>query len=202
MIKKVFLLAGLALCIQSVAAQEKLVRFGVKAGLNVADVERKAVITTPNPQDAESQPKYSFYAGAIADFNFDAPVELETGLIYSDQGVGGSTKTNIGVLTLPILAKYNAPFLPGLAAKGGLYAGYVLSAKAEVAGVEKELEYNALDLGLSVGAEYALPMGLFFDAAFNYGLTNTGKENDAADASFKVSSLKNRVFQVGVGYRF
>lgn len=202
MIKKVFLLAGLALCIQSVAAQEKLVRFGVKAGLNVADVERKAVITTPNPQDAESQPKYSFYAGAIADFNFDAPVELETGLIYSDQGVGGSTKTNIGVLTLPILAKYNTPFLPGLAAKGGLYAGYVLSAKAEVAGVEKKLEYNALDLGLSVGAEYALPMGLFFDAAFNYGLTNTGKENDAADASFKVSSLKNRVFQVGVGYRF
>ena len=45
MIKKVFLLAGLALCIQGVAAQEKLVRFGIKAGLNVADVERKAVIT-------------------------------------------------------------------------------------------------------------------------------------------------------------
>lgn len=202
MIKKVFLLAGLALCIQGVAAQEKLVRFGIKAGLNVADVERKAVITTPDPKDAESQPKYSFYAGAIADFNFNAPVELETGLIYSDQGVGGSTKTNIGVLTLPILAKYNMPFLSGLAVKGGIYAGYVLSAKAEVAGVEKKLEHNALDLGLSIGAEYALPMGLFFDAAFNYGLTNTGKEDNTADTSFKVSSLKNRVFQVGVGYRF
>lgn len=187
----------------SVTAQEKLVRFGIKAGLNVADVERKAVVNLADAKDAETAPKYSFYAGAVVNFDFGSPVGLETGLIYSDQGVGGKASTSIGQLNLPILAKYPLTFLPGLAVKGGLYVGYILSAKAELNGEAKELDYNAFDAGLTAAAEYALPMGLFFDAGFNYGLTNAGKEPEAGkQTDLKVSSLKNRVFQVGVGYRF
>ena len=51
---------------------------------------------------------------------------------------------------------------------------------------------DSFDFGLGIGAEYNLPMGLFFDANFNLGLTSLGNN----------PSAKNRVFQIGIGYKF
>ena len=51
------------------------------------------------------------------------------------------------------------------------------------------------DFGLGIGAEYNLPMGLFFDANFTLGLTNLAAKQSKAD-------IKNRVIQIGVGYKF
>jgi len=42
-------------------------------------------------------------------------------------------------------------------------------------------------------------MGLSFDATFNLGLLNLASKTDSEDSNFEV---KNRVFQIGVGYKF
>ena len=65
------------------------------------------------------------------------------------------------------------------------------------------------DFGLGIGAEYNLPMGLFFDATFNLGLTDlSNKQKVVLNQSGGVARIvpsqtfKNRVFQIGVGYKF
>ena len=78
--------------------------------------------------------------------------------------------------------------------------GYLLDVKyKEENKTTTEDPDKRFDLGLALGAEYNLPMGLFFDATFNLGLLNLASKSDSEDPSFEV---KNRVFQIGVGYKF
>ena len=60
------------------------------------------------------------------------------------------------------------------------------------------------DFGLGFGAEYNLPMGLFFDATFNLGLTELSNKEYSKDGETLLPSMKfkNRVIQIGVGYKF
>lgn len=59
------------------------------------------------------------------------------------------------------------------------------------------------DFGLGFGAEYNLPMGLFFDATFNLGLTKLSTKEKNNDGTYSEGGkFKNRVFQIGVGYKF
>ena len=65
------------------------------------------------------------------------------------------------------------------------------------------------DFGLGIGAEYNLPMGLFFDATFNLGLTDLSNkrkvelnENGGPARIVDSQTFKNRVIQIGVGYKF
>ena len=59
------------------------------------------------------------------------------------------------------------------------------------------------DLGLGFGAEYNFDSGFFFDASFNLGLTDLSTKS-YSENGYKLPTLnfKNRVFQVGVGYKF
>ena len=65
------------------------------------------------------------------------------------------------------------------------------------------------DFGLGIGAEYNLPMGLFFDATFNLGLTDLSSkqkvvlnENGGVASTVPSQTFKTRVIQIGVGYKF
>lgn len=53
---------------------------------------------------------------------------------------------------------------------------------------------NPTNLGISVGVEYKLENGLFFDARYNLGLSNIARETSAI--------VRNNAIQIGVGFFF
>ncbi len=171
------------------------VKFGARAGLNLANVATKV-----NDVKVKSNIRPSFYVGGLAEFAFNDVVLMEAGLTYSNQGYKakeGNDKDMQYTLNLPIWVKYD---FAGFRPKAGLYAGYIVERKAEWGGrtvIRDRDAYNYFDYGISLGAEYNLPNnGLFFEASYNWGLANLVKNGDAKNYQ------NNRTIYIGVGYKF
>ena len=171
------------------------VKFGARAGLNLANVATKV-----NDVKVKSNIRPSFYVGGLAEFAFNDVVLMEAGLTYSNQGYKakeGNDKDMQYTLNLPIWVKYD---FAGFRPKAGFYAGSIVERKAEWGGrtvIRDRGAYNYFDYGISLGAEYNLPNnGLFFEASYNWGLANLKKNGDAKNYE------NNRVIQVGIGYKF
>jgi opacity protein-like surface antigen len=97
-------------------------------------------------------------------------------------------------------------------------AGVDLEDIPDIKGTAKDLlndNLGKLDLGLTLGAEYAFDNGLFVDLRYNLGLMNHLKsdykiviEGQTVDeGSWKENmgvepKMKHSTFQIGVGYRF
>ena len=191
--KKILMtVAFAALAIAGANAQTK---FGVRAGLNLADVAIKSEYAK-----VESKIRPAFYVGGLAEFAFNDVVLMDAGLTYSNQGAKAKEGDGAYIqhaLNLPVWFKYD---FAGFRPKAGLYAGYILSQQTKagdkVTTVDKDL-YNHFDYGIGLGAEYNLPNnGLFFEASYNWGLANLQKNGDSKNYA------NNRVIQVGVGYKF
>ena len=179
----------------AIAGANAQVKFGVRAGLNLADVASKT-----NGVKDETKIRTSFYVGGLAEFTFNDVVLMETGLTYSNQGSKakeGGDKDMQYTLNVPIWFKYD---FAGFRPKAGFYAGYMIERKAEWGGrtvIRDRGAYNYIDYGIGLGAEYNLPNnGLFFEASYNWGLANLKKNGDAKNYE------NNRVIQVGIGYKF
>ena len=191
--KKILMtVAFAALAIAGANAQTK---FGVRAGLNLADQAIKS-----RDVKVETKIRPAFYVGGLAEFAFNDVVLMDAGLTYSNQGAKAKEGDGALVqhaLNLPVWFKYD---FAGFRPKAGLYAGYILSqqTKAEgMTGTVKSDLYNHFDYGIGLGAEYNLPNnGLFFEASYNWGLANLQKNGDSKNYA------NNRVIQVGVGYKF
>jgi hypothetical protein len=191
--KKVFMtVAFAALAIAGANAQ---VKFGARAGLNLADVAVKS-----GDVKVESKIRPAFYVGGLAEYAFNDVTLLDAGLTYSNQGAKYKERDGALVqhtLNLPVWFKYD---FAGFRPKAGLYAGYILSQQAKEDGKTETVEsdlYNHFDYGIGLGAEYNLSdNGLFFEASYNWGLANLQKNGDSKNYS------NNRVIQVGVGYKF
>ena len=112
---------------------------------------------------------------------------------------------------IPLWVKYD---ISGFRPKVGVNLGFLSKAKTnlEIEGTlpEENIIINKsltpdkkFDFGLGFGAEYNLPMGLFFDATFNLGLTKLSTKEKNDDGTYSEGGkFKNRVFQIGVGYKF
>ena len=191
--KKVFMtVAFAALAIAGANAQ---VKFGARAGLNLADV---AVKYGDVKQESKIRP--AFYVGGLAEYAFNDVTLLDAGLTYSNQGAKykeGDRALVQHALNLPVWFKYD---FAGFRPKAGLYAGYILSQQTKADGKTETVEsdsYNHFDYGIGLGAEYNLSdNGLFFEASYNWGLANLQKNGDSKNYA------NNRVIQVGVGYKF
>ncbi|MDR2221921.1 MAG: PorT family protein [Flavobacteriaceae bacterium] len=133
----------------------------------------------------------------------------------SDYGVAVNvnTFTKIDYINVPIMAKYYV--IDGLSIQAGPQIGFLTSAKTkldsfsisgtnanitdddikEAYGLNDDLKKDtkSVDFGVNFGAGYELPMGLFFDARYNLGLTKVNKGDN---------KVKNGVFQLSVGYKF
>ena len=136
----------------------------------------------------------------------------------SDGSLFASKKANIknGWLktqqfNIPLWVKYD---ISGFRPKVGVNLGFLSKAKTnlEIEGAlpEENIIINKsltpdkkFDFGLGFGAEYNLPMGLFFDATFNLGLTKLSNKEKNNDGTYSEGGkFKNRVIQIGVGYKF
>ena len=110
----------------TIAGANAQVKFGVRAGLNLADVALKS-----GDVKQESKIRPAFYVGGLAEFAFNDVVLMEAGLTYSNQGYKakeGNDKDMQYTLNLPIWVKYD---FAGFRPKAGFYAGYMIERKAE-----------------------------------------------------------------------
>ncbi|HIB36970.1 porin family protein [Mesonia sp.] len=166
--KKFLLIAAIAVCgMFSANAQET--SFGVKAGVNLANLNT----------DGDIDGKTSFYLGAVAEFGLSESFALQPELVYSMQG---ADELDLSYINIPVLAKYY--LVEGLAVEVGPQFGFVVD--------DEDTEAESIDFSAAIGAEYALDMGVFFQARYNLGLTDV---YDGIDS-------KNSVFQIGLGYKF
>ena len=189
------ILMTVAFAALTIAGANAQVKFGARAGLNLANLASKS-----NDVKVETNIRPSFYVGGLAEFAFNDVVLMDAGLTYSNQGAKAKEGDRADIqhaLNLPVWFKYD---FAGFRPKAGLYAGYILSQQTKAEGktetVDKDL-YNHFDYGIGLGAEYNLPNnGLFFEASYNWGLANLQKNGDSKNYA------NNRVIQVGVGYKF
>nr|WP_315006921.1 porin family protein [uncultured Capnocytophaga sp.] len=171
------------------------VKFGARAGLNLANIAAKH-----NDVKVKTNIRPSFYVGGLAEFAFNDVVLMDAGLTYSNDGAElqwADSRVSSHSLNLPVWFKYD---FAGFRPKAGLYAGYILSSQLKENGKTETVKsdtYNHFDYGIGLGAEYNLPNnGLFFEASYNWGLANLVKNGDAKNYQ------NNRTIYIGVGYKF
>ncbi|WP_410877791.1 porin family protein [Myroides sp. DW712] len=164
-------------------AQTPDIKLGAKAGLNMSNLSGAD----------NTKSKTGFHVGALAEIFINEKFSVQPEVLYSSQGAKGkgsdSAKFNLDYINVPIMAKYYV--MDGLSVQAGPQIGF--NVKAEAGDVDVKDLINTVDFGLNFGAGYELPMGVFFDARYDLGLTKVYKEG---------KSIKNGVFQLSVGYKF
>lgn len=190
--KKIFLLmAGIAV-FNAVNAQ---VKYGVKAGLNLANVSGDVDNT---------KMKTGLNVGAFAKIGLTETFSLQPELVfsaqgtkmkYSEEGISYDVKTNLSYVNVPVLLQYNT--VSGFFAETGPQFGFLVSAKAKSEGHKEDVKdsFKSLDLGWAFGAGFLTKSNVGVNARFNLGLGNIADRTDGED--FKV---RNSVIQVGVFY--
>lgn len=166
--------------------------FGIKAGLNVATLNREVDVTDYNS-------KIGFHAGGLAHLHINSNFAIQPEVVYSSQGTkwknaGTETKLNLGYINVPVLLQYM--FSNGFRLQTGPQAGFLISAESKVNDAEVNVKdgYKTFDFSWVGGIGYLSSVGLGVDARYNLGLTDI-IENNTNDAN-------NRVFQVGLFYQF
>ncbi|MBK8196003.1 MAG: PorT family protein [Lewinellaceae bacterium] len=178
------------------------VRFGVKAGLNLANISGDDV------GDTKMLP--TFLVGGQAEFGLAENLGLGVGLQLSGKGFKVSDdfleedlKYSVMYIQVPVLLQYrNSGFFAGV----GPYVGFAISGKAKAGGESISLEFGntedddlaPLDFGagLELGYEFS---NIRATASYNLGLANIVPK-DIADA--EDVSAKNTVIGIAVAYLF
>ena len=133
-------------------------------------------------------------------------IDVETGLIYSQQGADYSEsmysgKYKLDYLNIPVMARFNVG--DGFILQAGPQIGFLMSAKDEYdfdgeSGEEDVKEYlKGTDFGINLGAGYQFPGGFGIDATYNLGLTNIADSPDLSNVNWK-----HGVIQLRLSYAF
>jgi opacity protein-like surface antigen len=206
---KKILLSAVAIMALGTAAQAQDMSFGVKAGLNIANVGG----------DAETAgSRMGLHIGGLAEFKLSETFAIQPELLYSMQGakmefVDFNEETfaftteeedlKLDYLIIPIMGKYYVT--ESLSIEAGPQIGFLMSAKAGDTDVKDG--YEGVDFGINGGLGYALEGGLFFQARYYLGLTSIVKEVEVPEFEgfdIEVPEVKaqNNVLSVSVGYKF
>ena len=198
----VFLLVGYA--------NAQTVKFGAKAGVNFASIG--------GDETDGIDGKTGFHLGLVAEIPLSGGFAFQPEVLYSAQGAKyEESETLMGVtysykeelkldyINVPLLVKYS--IIPGLSVHAGPQVGFSINSEyvseynmdgdtgSET--IDLKDETNAVDLAIAAGLGYKLPMGVFFNARYNAGLSDIFDNEEGDDFS-----QQNNVFQLSVGYMF
>ena len=199
--KQVLLIAIAIFSFGVMNAQE--IKFGAKAGVNFAS------IGGDNTDGVEGLT--GFHIGGLVEILFTEKFGIQPEIVYSAQGasleqvaanVTATQKTKLDYINVPILGKYY--ITNALSVEAGPQIGFLASANAEtevsngtdVPDVDIKDVTSSTDFAIAAGASYRLPMGVFFSARYNIGIS------DINDTSLTNASNQNNVAQLSVGYSF
>ena len=165
--------------------------FGVKGGLNIANLK----IENSSTPDA----KLGIHLGALAHLHFATNWAIQPEIMYSSQGAqqtiaGVEYKAKLHYVNVPVLVQYMTG--SGFRLQTGPQLGILAGAKSKVGETEHDVDdsYDTFDFAWAFGGSYVTNSGFGVDARYNLGIANIADDNS--------SSIKNRVWQVGVFYQF
>lgn len=203
--RKLFL--GLSIAISGFAFSQQ---FGLKAGLNVSDINNGASGT-------DMKAKTGLYVGVTATIPVSDEFSVQPELIYNQLGAktnlydfGGiignvSTTTKLDYISLPVMLQYNFP--SNFYLELGPEFSYMVSAKQGLStsiispSTDINMDYlNRLNVGAGFGAGYNLNKNIGISARYTLGLTGLGKNGNVTD--YFLDSAKNNNLQVGVNFKF
>ena len=203
--RKLFL--GLSIAISGFAFSQQ---FGLKAGLNVSDINNDASGT-------DMKAKTGLYVGVTATIPVSDEFSVQPELIYNQLGAktnlydfGGiignvSTTTKLDYISLPVMLQYNFP--SNFYLELGPEFSYMVSAKQGLStsiispSTDINMDYlNRLNVGAGFGAGYNLNKNIGISARYTLGLTGLGKNGNVTD--YFLDSAKNNNLQVGVNFKF
>ena len=142
-----------------------------------------------------------FHIGVVGEVPIVSNVfSIQPEVLYSQQGfesnynlLGTSytTKHKIDYLNIPVLAKLY--IIKQLSVEAGPQFGFKLNESHDTNNSSIETnEVNKFDTALAIGASFNFDNGLFLTGRYTYSLNEVVKDTDA----------KNKVFQVGLGFKF
>jgi hypothetical protein len=165
--------------------------FGIKSGLNLADV----VINNFSNPDLE--PAYQIKPGVHAGFYFSVEGDNEVGLaaelLYSNKGVNAINNINLHYVCIPLLVRYH--FHDHFFAEAGPEVGYLVNANSKYGNLNSTWD-NKLDIGLDAGLQYR-PGKIHFGLRFNAGFSSVIRTTSSGINGERVRYL-NRVAQISV----
>lgn len=184
--KKILLTAAAAFAFSYANAQE--VKFGAKAGLNLADW------SGDDADDVDS--RVAFHVGGFAEIKLTDKFAVQPELLYSSQGAKGTGATaHVDYINVPIMAKFYAT--DKFSIEAGPQVGFLVSAKVKPdEGEDQDVkdQLKSTDFGANIGLGYYFTDNISAGVRYNLGLSQV-LDADNTD-------VKNTVFSFSVGYRF
>lgn len=185
MITAIALLAGLT-AMQS--AQAQMLSYGIKGGLNIANV---------GGSDApESEARTGFHVGGFLGLSVLGIVAVEGGGYYSQKGYaagsGDGAEVVFNYIDIPLVLKFSP--LPLINFYFGPQASLFLDGSIKDTEFEFEADnFTSPDFALVMGAGLNIPGGLRVSAGYDMGLTPLNVDE---------KKIYNRVLKITVGFRF
>jgi hypothetical protein len=174
-----------------------LVQFGLKAGLNLANLSTDLL---PN-----SDYKTAYHIGGLAHIHLSPHFALQPELVYSRQGAEINSSTveewDVDYINVPLMVQY---MNRGLRLETGPQIGFVVNAEREFTsgnendGLQDQLKTT--DFSWGVGISYLSLINLGIGVRYNYGISNINE--DIVITGVRNNEINNRVFQFSVFYQF
>ena len=184
--KKLLLLTAIA--VLTFSTSQAQLALGAKAGANFASF---------SGDGAEGLDGLtSFHVGAVANFPLGEMIALQPEVLFSSQGASESfegidAKIKLTYVNIPVMVDVN--IAEGLSLQGGPQFGINVGAKVDVDGETEDIDdIETLDLGAGIGAQYKLPMGVFFQARYTIGFSEIIADSES----------QNSVISASVGWFF
>ena len=177
--------------------------FGVRAGLNVADVSN----TFEDFDDfgVDAQPRLGFVGGVFAEVPLSPSFAVRPEVLYSQKGAradfndsDGDLALKIDYLEIPVLARFGVPVSPtlGLGLLVGPAVAFKLNESIDGFDDRDEDVVDAVDYGVVAGGEVG--SGPFFvDLRYTFGLASVAAELDESE-----DTPRNGVFSVSGTFKF
>jgi hypothetical protein len=179
---KVVKIMFFSLCLVVFTSTVQAQKFGVRAGLNIANVS--------GGDGPDTKPLTGIYAGVFKELTIvPALFFLQPELQYTSQGYKvEDTKVSIGYLNVPILAKVYVAKTFSLEA--GPQIGFKVNDNLDVPEGGNKIE--TFDTAFAGGLGLNFPFGLGINARYVMGLSEIVKDSEE----------KNQVIQLGASFKF
>lgn len=183
-----------------------LTQFGVKAGLNFANITKASSVN--------SSSRAGFSAGVFLAPPSKKVLGFRSELIYSKQGYNYKSATTTGIVNLDYILM---PQLTTISIskffqiQAGMQLAFLIDAKvdsvsnsASITGRRIRDFYNRLDYGFAGGFEAYPVKGLLIGARFNISLQDMYNEPQPGQlpSFYPDANAKNNVLQLFVGWKF
>ena len=203
--KTILAVACLATFLTSTAQE---IKFGAKVGLNLSSA------SVDRGYDTDISSLVGVHVGGFANFKLDEKFAVQPELLFSTQGFkeydndGGyiyDDKYKLNYINVPILFQYI--FVPKFHFEAGPQVDFLLSGKADGKyydpmfdetqtqnNVDIKDSLKSVAFGFNIGAGYAITPKLSATVRYHLGLSEVD--------DLEGVKMKNRNFQVGLGYSF